>query len=328
MREVSHSAVGDAVDDPALRDEAQHWVLRLVAKDVSEAEIDALEAWLASDPRHARAFSRERSLWQDLNAFAGVLAGPPVSPSNLRPLLRRRLARFVPLAMAASVAAFLLGPSLITGLRADYRTGAGEIRTIALSDGTTVMLDAASAIAVDYESDRRTVQLLAGRAWFDVRHESRRFVVVAMGGTTRDIGTGFEVRRGEDAVEVGVTEGSVEVTAPNGALGPPLRAGERMRYSTSGLDRLASMPASDLAPWRNRELLFDRRPMDAAIAEIARYRQAPVWTFGDFSRAAPVSGLFLIDRPDEALQTLARMRGLRVTTLPGGVLILRPAATP
>ena len=76
--------------------------------------------------------------------------------------------------------------------------------------------------------------------------------------------------------------------------------------------------------WRKGELLFDKQPIKAVIAEIARYRRAPVWTIGDFGQASPVSGLFLIERPDEALETIARMRGLRMTTLPGGVIVIRP----
>lgn len=317
--------------DPVLRDQAQHWIARLAGGDIDEARLSELEAWLAADPRHAQAFSRERALWQDL---ADVLAEPdaePAGPSNVvalhaAPSRRRRLIRYAPAAIAAGLAAFFLLPSLIMGLRADYRTGIGEIRTIGLPDGTTAMLDGDSAIAVDYAGGQRLVRLLAGRAWFDVHHEDRPFVVAALGGATRDIGTGFEVRRDGDSVEVGVTQGAVRVEAPDGATTPPLHAGQRIRYSASGLAPLAPGPVSRMAAWRNREILLDDEPVETAIAEIARYRSAPVWTFGDFGGVAPVSGLFLIERPDEAVHILARMRGLRVTTLPGGFLVVRPAA--
>ena len=334
MTQPTNSADTGEVPDAALRDQAQHWVARLVAGNIDAAELDRLEAWLAQDRRHARAFSRERALWQDLQAVADVLgdasAAPPSQSGNVISLraplpMRRRMVRFAPFAVAASLAAIIMMPSLILDLRADYRTGVGEVRSVPLADGTRVMLDSNSAVSVDFGKDRRVVHLLAGRAWFNVKHEGRPFSVEAMDGMTRDIGTAFEVAREDGAVEVGVTEGRVAVRAPGGREGRPMGVGERVRYSASGVAALPPVAASRLAAWRSGELLFEQQPMDKAIREVSRYRSAPVWMFGDFSKVAPVSGLFLIERPDEALETLARMRGLRVLRLPAGLIIVRPA---
>jgi transmembrane sensor len=52
-------------------------------------------------------------------------------------------------------------------------------------------------------------QWLAGRAWFNVKHEGRPFSAEAMNGVTRDIGTAFEVAREDRAVEIGVAEGRI-----------------------------------------------------------------------------------------------------------------------
>ena len=344
MKQPTNPGDTGDVPDPALRDLAQHWVARLVAGNIDAAELDRLEAWMAQDHRHARAFSRERALWQDLQAVADVLSDtstgatlpdgalpetPPMS-DNVIPLraplpMRRRILRFAPLVVAASLAAIVMTPSLILDLRSDYHTGVGEVRSLALADGTRVMLDSNSAVSVDFDKDRRVVHLMAGRAWFNVRHEGRPFSVEAMDGMTRDIGTAFEVAREGGAVEVGVTEGRVAVHAPGGNEGRIIGVGERVRYSASGLAELPSLPASRLAAWRSGELLFELEPVDAAIREIARYHSAPVWMLGDFSKVAPVSGLFLIERPGEALETLAGMRGLRILRLPGGLIIVRPA---
>lgn len=314
-----------------VRERAQYWVARLVGGEVSASELDALELWLAADPRHAHAFSRERALWQDLAAAADVLSEPVAS----RPMLRRRvprgigrrqLVRALPMALAASIVAAFVGPSLVLAFRADHRTATGEVRSVALPDGTTARLDSGSAISVGYDGNRRVVHMLAGRAWFDVRHERRPFLVEALGGTTEDIGTGFEVQREGGTVEISVTQGAVQVHAPEEAVTSMLHAGDRLRYTRNGIQRLASQSVAQLAAWRSGELLFEQQPVTAAIAEIARYRRAPVWTIGDFSDVSCVSGLFLVDRPDEALETLVRMRGLRLLELPGGAIVIRPGA--
>ncbi|WP_066521924.1 FecR family protein [Sphingobium cloacae] len=315
-------------EERALRDRAQYWVARLVAKDISESEIVELETWLASNPRHKHAFARERALWQDLSAVAEAFAQPaskPVPLSGARRFFpRRRIMQAAPVALAASFAAVFFMPSILIGLRADYQAPVGAVRSVALPDGTTVSLDSGSAISMAFDGDRRVVHLLAGRAWFDVRHESRPFLVEAAGGQTRDIGTAFEVRRESHIVEVGVTHGAVRIHAPNDTDSPILRAGDRASYDAKGFVRLSSQPAAYVAAWRKGELLFDKVPIETALAEIARYRHAPVWTFGDFGKAPPVSGLFLSARPDEALETIVRMRGLRMTTLPGGIRIIQP----
>lgn len=319
-------------NDAAIDEYAQYWVARLVARNVSETELDAFEAWLAANPRHARAFARERALWQDLGMVADALTKPPseqfiiATPTSIT-FMRRPLVRAASVALASLIVA-LFAPSLLLALRADHRTSAGEVRSVALPDGTTAMLDSHSAISVAFDGDRRIVHLLAGRAWFDVHHEARPFLVEALDGRTQDIGTGFDVRMDGDAIEVGVTEGTVRVYAPGSRRGPALHAGDRARYTADSLQMLKHRSAADLASWRKGELLFDRRPVTAAISEIARYRRAPVWAVGDFSKTLAISGLFLIERPDEALETIARMRGLRMITLPGGAVIVRPSPVP
>ncbi|MEO9599386.1 FecR domain-containing protein [Parasphingorhabdus sp.] len=315
-----------------LGERAQYWIVRLASKEMDKPELEQLEAWLAEDESHAHAFARERALWQDLDVAADSPNEGKASTPNVRStawqrrprLSRRRLARVVPLALAASVFALFLGPTLLIEMQSDFRTAAGETRNIALSDGSTVVLDSATAIAVDLEEDIRVVRLLEGRAWFEVQHESRPFLVEAMNGLTRDIGTAFEVQRAEDTVQVSVTEGAVEVQGQAADVALPLKAGERARYTDTGVVPLSSRPVAALASWRNGELMLDQQRVDDAIHQIARYRAAPVWLFGDFDALPAVSGVFLISRPDEALETIAGMRDLQLVELPGGAVLIRP----
>ncbi|ATW03365.1 FecR domain-containing protein [Sphingorhabdus sp. YGSMI21] len=315
-----------------LDEQARYWIVRLVSKEMSQRELEDLEAWLAEHESHAAAFARERALWQDLDMVAEGPASRPMPAAGMRPkplqkrprLSRRRLVRALPLALTASFIALFYGPVLLLEMQSDFRTAAGETRSIALSDGSTVMLDSASAIAVDMQGRNRTIRLLEGRAWFDVRHESRPFLVEAMDGVTRDIGTAFEVMEQDDSVQVSVTEGAVEVQGRARGAAHLLEAGERARYSDSDVVPLPSRPVSAMASWRKGELLLNQQPVEDAIQQIARYRAAPVWLWGDFDDLPTVSGVFLISRPDEALATIARMRSLERVELPGGALLLRP----
>jgi len=194
-----------------------------------------------------------------------------------------------------------------------------------LPDGSRAALDAGAAIAVRFDGDQRRIELLRGDAWFDVAHDDRRpFRVAALGGITQDIGTAFEVRRGDDAVTVTVTNGTVEVRAPGSGRGLRLHTAQAARYGRKGQGAmLGSLAPDTIAAWRQGEILLDRATVRQAVERIGRYRAAPVFILGTPSPSRRISGAFRVDRPDEALDAIARMAGLSIYRL-GGMIVLRP----
>jgi len=318
--------------DASKVDQARDWVARLGSGDITSAELAALRAWLAEDRDNARAFERERALWQDIAviapAFGETSAGHERKGGRAR-WSRRHVKQAVGGAIAASLLVMATGPQLYLMMRSDYRTGTGERQSASLPDGSHVVLDTDSAIALAYDGKERRIELLRGRAWFDVKHDDvRPFRVAAQGGVTQDVGTAFAVERDNDGVDVGVSAGVVRVSVPEGqGEGVTLKAGERVRYGPGGMaEQLASTDSASIAAWRSGALLLRDMPLSRAIHEIGRYRSAPIFTFGDLDAAQPVSGVYRTDRPDDALLTIAAMRQLRVRTLPGGILIVQPKA--
>lgn len=227
--------------------------------------------------------------------------------------------------MAASLALLMVAPDAMVRLRADAVADAGQVRTLALPDGSMAMLDSGAAVALRFGADERRVALLRGNAWFDVKHgDARPFRVSALDGVTEDIGTAFEVSQGGDAVNVGVTAGVVRVSSSEGGGSSIVRQFGRVRYRPGGpVEHMEPGNATDMAAWRRGLIIIQNQPLSEAIAEVARYRPGMTLIWADTSGSAPVSGVFRTDAPDEALHTLASMAGVRVTTLPMGVAILR-----
>lgn len=309
--------------------QARDYVLLLASGAAGNADLHAIRQWLA-EPAHARAFERERTFWQDLELHRPLFADPAPAPPPARRGLRRITGRWRPRigkriatsAAAACLALALTGPDLALRLRADHITPAGDIRPLTLADGSAAVLDSGSAIAVDYSKDARQVTLLRGRAWFNVAHGDRRpFRVVASDGVTEDIGTAFEVSQ-EERVQVAVSEGAVRVVASPDAPEIRLGAGQRARYADGKAERISGLRPDRVAAWRNGELLIDGMPLTAAIAEVKRYRAAPVIILADLGQAKPVSAVFRTDRPDDALAALAAGANLELTRLPAGVILI------
>ncbi|UZW60058.1 FecR family protein [Lysobacter enzymogenes] len=318
-------------DDPA--GQARAWVARLASGEIDEAELAAFDAWRRV-PAHRQAFARQRELWRALGTMRDAFESAP-SPQAMAPRpafaarprrTRSRLAAWG-LASAACLAAVVAAaPTLALNLRADYRTGIAAAR-YTLADGSTLALDADSAVAVDFDGRERRIELLRGNAWFRVAHgDARPFRVDALGGSVRDIGTAFEVSRHDAYVRAAVSEGLVEVDS-GGAAPVSVAAGQAVSYPQGGAPTAPQPTATaDIAGWRQGELSFDSVRADEALRRIARYRSAPVWTLGSFERAPRISASLRADRSDEAIAAVAQRANLRVQRLPGGALLVRPPA--
>jgi transmembrane sensor len=304
---------------------AQGWIARMASGAMDDADLAQFKVWREADPDHNRAFEQQRAIWRAIEP-AGLIAASPKPRRPVRRLFRRHpgLSRRVPqlaAACAAALVAMVAGPDLLLSLRADHQTGA-QVRHIALPDGTLAVLDAQSALAMHYSAHERRVEVLRGAVWFQVAHgDARPFRATALGGVTQDIGTGFEVSRQADDVTVGVTQGTVAV---RGTAAPDviLHASQRAHYGRDGVvTRLGAVQADDIAVWRNDELLLHKASVKEAAAAIGHYHRGPIFVSGTHDTTR-ISAVFRTDRPDEAIDAVARMAGLSVYRM-AGVTVLR-----
>jgi hypothetical protein len=109
---------------------------------------------------------------------------------------------------------------------------AGDALVLDLHDGSRLELGARTRLeVVESAEESLSMQLRRGRVECDLVHKpGRKFTILAAGVEVRVTGTrfGVEVAPGGERVEVGVTRGSVEVTAPFAAEPKRrLAAGER-----------------------------------------------------------------------------------------------------
>ena len=326
-------------EQQTITEAAAHWAVRLHAGELDAEAQAALAQRLADDQRHAPALRFAEQTWAALGDLA--LDSKPAD-LRLRPKValsvpvtrRRRLLRWVkPAAVLSLVLAvgWACGPTLLLQIEADYRTGTGEIRTVQLVDGSSVELDASSAIRIDYDSAERRIRLLAGSAVFDVapmgEAETRPFVVQSAGGQTKALGTRFVVgRQSSDQAWVGVLQHSVAVslqTLP--AQGSPrqtLMEGQSARYSASnGVQALPGFDLSAATSWRRGVLVFDRQPLAQVIGQLNRYRPGQIILANPALATRQVSGVFRLELLDSALQTLTRELHVQRVELAGVSLI-------
>ena len=249
--------------------DALDWLVRVNDPDFPDWE--AWEGWMAADARHAETYWRLAEGERD--AVDALKSAPARRPSTIRRGFtppRRAM-------MAAAVGLFALGigwfgwsarpqPWLI-------ETAPGEQRTVTLDDGSQVVLDGATRLALDRRHPRE-VTLKTGRALFEVEHDEARPFLVQVGDTTlTDLGTVFDVTHLPDGVRVSVSEGQVQVDARAGrAL---LNPGDSVIASPRGLER-RSVDVDGMDDWRDGRLSWNGERLDVVALDLARALNRPV----------------------------------------------------
>jgi transmembrane sensor len=230
-------------------EEASGWFVDFRVGDVDEHSRERFDEWLRRSPEHIRAYMEIARTYVELPL--GNLAGKidvdaliayAHSGENIVPFydagnaqsnqsrvmsaetdhpealarkaertrrLRRRL-----LAAATCASVLVIAGAICWNIVRfpSYSTDIGERRSITLSDGSTVDLNARSRMRIEFSQKERRVELVDGQALFQVsKDKNRPFIVSSGDATVRAVGTQFDVYRRGTGTTVTVLEGRVAV---------------------------------------------------------------------------------------------------------------------
>ncbi|KZC19614.1 MULTISPECIES: FecR family protein [Rhodanobacter] len=293
--------------DTEIRTAAQQWFARLLAPDCNELEHAAFNRWRAASPLHDAAYRQVADVWE---RSVGLREDPVIVAAlqeAMRPAVRLgrphhqrwwpALAAAASLVLVITALLWVFMPRDAAAIR--YATVLGEQRTVALADGSKVVLDTDSELLVQIDKRARNLTLQRGRADFEVRHDTARPFVVHVGdGSVTATGTHFQVRVGESNSVVTLLQGQVVVAAnaQDSNRSATLRPGERIAIEPSGrLGALQAVSESELANargWTGGNLVVKAWRLDAVVAEMNRYSSTKL-RLGDPALAnVPISGVF------------------------------------
>jgi transmembrane sensor len=314
--------------------EAALWFSRLNETSISTAAVLEFRQWRVQ-PGNAEAFQQIEKAWSKTGKIADsseiqtmVTRAEGRAQQTAR---RRRRVQIGSLAGGLATLAVAVVAGALVVLKGDgttYQTAVGQQRLIALTDGSRVQLDTDSRIRVRYTEDARQVELLRGRALFDVVHAPRRPMTVRVGETlVRDLGTRFIV--GDDPKEVSVTvlSGSVQVTkTTTPAAAQVLKQGQALAV-TATVGAPAPVNVATAASWTTGRLVFNNLPLTSAVTEMNRYNRRKLRLDSSASQMIHVSGTFQTGDPDRFAAALTELHGLKASASPGGDVILSRSAS-
>lgn len=208
--------------------------------------------------------------------------------------------------LAAAVALFAVAVGALVSVRSfhgtTYRTSIAEHRSIVLEDGSTIELDAGSAVRVRYAESLRAIDLLRGQALFRVAKDpGRPFVVSSDGVRVRAIGTQFDVHKKRSGTVVTVLEGSVALLRKGGsgmpeptvssnapaAVSAPtskdragsledslvLSAGQQAVLNAQSSSGALEADVTAATAWTRRQFVFESTPLGDVVEEFNRHNR-------------------------------------------------------
>jgi len=306
-----------------LAEDARGWVIRL--QDSAFADWDGFADWLERDPAHLAAYNA--ALETD-EAMAGLFSLPPapvtvpvpvVEPEPVTARPSRRLFLVSGGAIAAAVAGVIGWASLDSGpgARIEYATRAGERREVALADGSKMMLNGATRVAM---LDKRHAELIEGEALFTVRHDAADPFIVKTGDVTlEDAGTVFNVVRDPTGLRVSVAEGAVIYQPQADAV--RLMPGDALSVAGGAKPEVTRTVTTDVGSWRGGQLVYRNATLERVAADVSRNLGVRL-RVGKGTEDIPFTGTISTQGgPGAVIERIAALTGTRATRAGNGWML-------
>jgi len=266
----------------------------------SEGRQSELDTWLAKDPAHLLAYWRLKAAWERTHRLAALQIAPLDARRNTpaksnRPLMFRLLA-------ATAVVAVAGGWLLLRAPEASektYATSVGGHEIVSLADGSRIELNTGTEIRVRPQG--RTVELVRGEAFFQIRHDSLKpFTVLAQGHRVTDLGTKFLMRADGKKLTVTLLDGSVRFESDGAQArshSEVLEPGDVAIATANSVSVTQRAPQAlvDASAWRKGMLVFRDQALAQAISEFNRYNREQMVVEGARASNVKIDGTFRAD---------------------------------
>jgi len=244
-----------------------------------------------------------------------------------RPVLLRSL---VLASACVATVAFVLGHLSVSNGMGEHAwtrtcTGIGEVRKVALEDGSRIELTTQTCLEVRLSATRREVHLLQGEALFTVRHDKAKpFTVFTKDLAVEDLGTQFRMYLHKDETDVGVLQGEVSIRALSQARSTNVQL---VRIGPGeGATGISTPHAVTITPkklpggslertlaWREGALEFHNESLRQAVADLNRYNVRQLVILDPAIENLSVGGRFQYSHFDEAALAMANALGIRLS---------------
>jgi transmembrane sensor len=308
---------------------AADWVAdrRNTAEWTAERQAE-LDAWLARSVAHRVAFLRIDATWQRTDRLAALRQ--PMREAEPRSTPNKQLWSRIAAAIGLVAVIGVVGQSYFTRPEGQViETPKGGQERLGLADGSQIVLNTDSAVRVNLGARARSVELLRGEAYFQVRHDAQRPFVVTVGGhRIVDLGTKFLVRMAPKSLQVALLEGSARLENANASAKKDaviLTPGD-VAVATAGathVTRKTDREISERLAWQRGAVVFHNARLADAVAEFNRYGGPQLVIADPQAEKLTINGTFLTTGAEDFAAITHEIFGLKTEHKDGHIVLSR-----
>jgi len=227
---------------------------------------------------------------------------------------------FIGLLSIASLSTYVFGTQLIT-----EQTGKGEKRTLALADGSSIILNANSKIiySEDFTQNRRIE--LQGEAYFEVHRDTLHPFTITTGPVqTQVLGTTFNINSYEaDEVTVSVNSGKVAVHHTKTDEKVYLTKNQQVLFNALDAPVQAQVNSEDQMAWTKNIIALNNTTLIKTAGILENWYDVKI-EFEDTSiEGLRITGKFKEEPLETVLQSIALINNLKIDTLTQKHFVIR-----
>ncbi|MDB5150830.1 MAG: hypothetical protein JWQ57_4850 [Mucilaginibacter sp.] len=226
---------------------------------------------------------------------------------------------------------------LIKGRQNVIDTAFGELRTVTLPDGSTVVLNGNSKLAYSNNWDKNSREVwITGEALFNVRHINKdlrhvktteRFIVHCTDVNIEVLGTTFNVRNRHDKTNVGLVSGKIRLDYINPVSKSEslvMKPGDYIEYAHKTLIARTKLAVPEkITKWVNHQLIFN----NATLAQISEIMADDYGYHVDFSGPdlanLMIEGEISVPNVDELIETISTTLPVKITRTDKNITITK-----
>lgn len=324
---ASHDTGAEGLLPETVLEAAAEWYVLVRDAKLDDEGRRNFRQWLEADPRHPRAYDEVRHLWDELRGSTSVSVASCETEGLASVVVSSRRSwgwMAAVLVLILVFAAWTLGEDWVYRWRGAYVTKVGERMDVTLADGSLVSLNTDTVLLADIQSDRRSIHLLRGEAWFSVVERSGVPVDVQTSeGHVEANGANFNLKLFSNSAIVSLAGGQATLRSParqQAALS--LSPGMERVMTRNGVGPEVLFYADVLSAWRRGQVIFRNTPLRLAVDELNRYRPGYVVVWGRELGNLAVTGTYESHDPDGILDKIGAMASARISRAVGGLAVL------